>query len=110
LWLIALVTLGSAAFFSFGVTRALKAMRLRPKVDIKMVVGEQGVVKTPILPSNQWTGTALVGSELWTVRSDEALPEGAAVVVDRVEGLTLHVSGVRSLQQNEKAVDHHSLS
>jgi hypothetical protein len=44
------------------------------------------------------------------VRSEEALPEGAAVVVDRVEGLTLHVRGVRSLQQNEKAVDHHSLS
>jgi membrane-bound serine protease (ClpP class) len=96
LWLIALVTVGSAAFFGFGVNRAVKAMRLRPKVGVKTVVGARGVLHTPLLPSNHLTGTALVGSELWTVMASETMPAGAPVVVDRIEGLTLHVSKVES--------------
>jgi membrane-bound serine protease (ClpP class) len=92
LWIIALVTLGSLAFFGFGVNRALAAMRLRPKVDLKTILGAHGTLKTSLLPSNQYTGTAQVGSELWTVRSAESLPEGTPVNVDRVDGLILYVS------------------
>jgi membrane-bound serine protease (ClpP class) len=94
LWLIVLVTLGSAVFFGFGLTRAMQAMRLRPKMDIRSMVGTRGIIRTPVLPSTDWTGTAQVGSELWSVRSDETLPTGVEIVVDRVDGLMLHVSRV----------------
>ncbi|MCL5998425.1 MAG: hypothetical protein M1546_20580 [Chloroflexi bacterium] len=110
IWLIALVTISSAAFFGFGLTRAVQVMRLRPKVGLKTIVGVRGIVKTPILASNQWTGIAQVGSEEWTVRSEEALPQGAAVIVDRVDGLILHVSKADSPQQQGKAVDQPGLS
>jgi membrane-bound serine protease (ClpP class) len=96
LWLVAVMTLGSLAFFGFGINRAIKVMHLRPKVDVKSVLGAQGVLKTSLLPGNQLTGTALIGSELWTVRSSEPLPEGAPVVVDRVQGLVLYVNKVDS--------------
>ncbi len=92
LWLVAIVTLGSLAFFSYGLRRAMEAMRLRPKVDVKTVLGMHGVLKASLLPANQFTGTALIGSELWTVRSDEALTEGTSIIVDRVDGLILYVS------------------
>ena len=92
LWLIALVTLGSLLFFGFGLQRAVAAMRLHPKMDVNTVIGGHGVLKTSLLPSNQFTGTAQIGSELWTVRAGESLPSGATVVVDRVDGLILYVS------------------
>jgi membrane-bound serine protease (ClpP class) len=98
LWTIAVMTLGALAFFVFGINRAVKAMRLRPKVDVNTVLGAQGVLKTALLPTNHLTGTALVGSELWTVQASETLPEGAPVVVDRIEGLVLHVSKVMAPQ------------
>ena len=90
-WLIALVTLGSLAFFGFGVNRAIRAMRIRPKMDVGIVVGAHGVLKAGLSPANQYTGTALMGSELWTVKSDAAMPAGSEVVVDRVDGLILWV-------------------
>jgi membrane-bound serine protease (ClpP class) len=92
-WLIAVVTLGSLAFFGFGVNRAILAMRLRPKVDLGTVVGAHGVLRASLLPANQFTGTAQVGSELWTVKSDMPLPAGTEVVVERVDGLILWVNG-----------------
>jgi membrane-bound serine protease (ClpP class) len=92
LWLIALVTFGALLFFGFGLQRAIAAMRLHPKVDVKTIIGVRGVLKTSLLSSNQFTGTAQIGSELWTVRAAEALPAGAAIVVERVDGLILYVS------------------
>lgn len=92
LWLIAVVTLGALLFFGFGLERAIAAMRLRPKVDVKTIIGVRGVLKTSLLSATQFTGTAQIGSELWTVRAAEALPAGAPIVVDRVDGLILYVS------------------
>ncbi len=100
-WLIGIMTVGSLLFFGYGLRRAMEAMRLRPKVDVKTVVGAHGVLRASLLPSNQYTGTAQIGSELWTVRSTEALPEGTPVVVDRVDGLILEVS---KEEQYEKSV------
>jgi membrane-bound serine protease (ClpP class) len=92
LWLIGIASLGALVFFGYGLTRAMQAMRLHPKVDVRTVIGTHGVLRSSLLPTNMFTGTALIGSELWTVRSTEALPEGAQVVVDRVDGLILYVS------------------
>jgi membrane-bound serine protease (ClpP class) len=92
LWLIGLVTLAALLFFGFGLQRAMVAMRLRPKVDVKTIIGARGVLRTSLLSANQFTGTAQIGSELWTVRAAEALPAGSAIIVDRVDGLILYVS------------------
>jgi membrane-bound serine protease (ClpP class) len=92
LWLIALVMLGALAFFGFGLQRAMVAMRLHPKVDVQTIVGVHGVLRTSLLPTNLFTGTAQIGSELWTVRAGEALPAGAAIDVNRVDGMNGYVS------------------
>ncbi|HEY3342508.1 MAG TPA: NfeD family protein [Anaerolineae bacterium] len=97
LWLIALVMLAAIGFFGFGMQRAVAAMRLRPKVDVKTIIGVRGVLRTSLLPSNQLTGTAQIGSELWTVRAGDSLPAGASIVVDRVDGLILYVSKTEAL-------------
>jgi membrane-bound serine protease (ClpP class) len=90
-WLIALTTLGTAGFFGFGLNRALRAHRLPARVGADQLVGERGVIKTLALESNRLTGTAQVGSELWTVKADEPLAEGEEVIVEEAEGVVLKV-------------------
>lgn len=91
LWLILIVTIGSLAFFGFGINRAMKAMRMRPKVAMKNIIGSKGVVRAELTVTNGFTGIALIDSELWTVTASESLPMGTPVVVDQAEGLVLHV-------------------
>lgn len=90
-WLVGLMTIGTAAFFGFGVSRAMRAMRLRPAMLDENLIGTRGVIKSPLSASNQFTGAALIDSELWTVKSDQEISEGTPVVVERVEGLVLTV-------------------
>lgn len=90
-WLIMLVSGGSAIFFGFGLQRALRAMQQRPVISQDNLIGAHGVIKSPITPESRFVGTAQVAGELWTVKSDEPIGEGAPVVVVLVEGLTLFV-------------------
>jgi membrane-bound serine protease (ClpP class) len=90
-WLIALTTLGTAAFFTFGLHRAMRAMRLPAKVGHESLVGESGVLKSALSADNGMTGTAQIGGELWSVKADEPLPEGTEVLVEEVEGIVLRV-------------------
>lgn len=90
-WLITLFSGGSAIFFGFGLHRAMRAMQQRPVFSQDNLLGAHGVIKSPITPESQFTGTAQVAGELWTVKSDEPMSEGTPVVVVQVEGLTLFV-------------------
>lgn len=90
-WLALGVTLGTAALFGFGATRAFRAMRAPARVGDTNLVGAVGILRSAMTKGTHYVGTALVNGELWTVRSDVALPEGSEVVVTRVEGLTLHI-------------------
>jgi membrane-bound serine protease (ClpP class) len=90
-WLIALATLGTAGFFGFGLTRAMHAMRLPAKMGSEPLIGERGVIKTALTTGNRLTGTAQIGSELWTVTSDEPVPEGVEVLVEEADGIVLKV-------------------
>ncbi|WP_169238140.1 NfeD family protein [Candidatus Roseilinea sp. NK_OTU-006] len=90
-WLIMLASGGSAIFFGFGLHRALHAMQQRPVISPDNILGAHGVIKSPLTPESQFTGTAQVAGELWTVKSDEPIGEGAPIVVLQVEGLTLFV-------------------
>lgn len=91
LWLIALVTAGTAAFFVFGLSRVIDAMRLKPEISQKNLVGLPGAIVVGPTADNNLTGTAQVKSEVWTVRAIEPLEAGAAITVEGVEGLTLKV-------------------
>lgn len=90
-WLVALVTAGSGLLFGLGINRAMHAMRLPSQMDHAQLAGAAGVLRSPLLAENKFTGTAQIGSELWTVKSDQPLSEGSEVVVEEMEGVMLKV-------------------
>ncbi len=90
-WLIAISTIGTAALFGLGLNRALRAMRLPSKMADAKLVGLYGVITTALLETNQLTGTAQIGSALWTVKAEQPLPTGAQVVVEKSDGVVLIV-------------------
>lgn len=99
IWLIAGATIGSVAFFGFAIDRVVAAMRQRPRMDPKSIVGASGVVRTPILAANQMTGTAQVEGELWSVRSEQPIAAGTTVAVINIAGATLIVKPVEDRPQ-----------
>jgi membrane-bound serine protease (ClpP class) len=87
-FLVGVAAVSAAIIFGFG-TFALRARR-RPVVSGQEgLVGAQGVV-TWVDEQGAW---ARVQGASWRVRSLEPLATGAAVRVDKVDGLTLEVSG-----------------
>ena len=90
-WLVALMTAGTGLLFGFGMNRAMRVMHLPPRLDHAQLIGSAGVVKSSLSAENKFTGTAQVGSELWTVQSDQPLSAGSEVVVEEMEGVTLKV-------------------
>jgi membrane-bound serine protease (ClpP class) len=87
-FLAGMALVSAAVFFGFG-TFALRARR-RPIVSGREgLVGAEGVV-TWVDEQGAW---ARVQGASWRVRSREPLMAGASVRVDKVDGLTLEVSG-----------------
>ena len=91
-----MVTTGvaGAAFAIYAGRRTLEAHRQPAKTGWEELVGAEGVVKAPLDP----IGQVFVEGALWRARPSAdgaSIPEGR-VVVDRVEGLTLHVRPVDS--------------
>lgn len=97
-WLIAGVTLASFGFFGVAFFAAMRAQRLRAKVAVETIVGQRGVVTTPIDP----VGTVQVHSELWTAVADEPIGRGEEVEVTALEGLRVHVMRVSSTEQRRQ--------
>jgi len=93
-WLIGGVTLASFGFFGVALSAAIRAQRLRAKVDAATIVGKKGVVTTPIAP----VGTVQVQSELWTATADEPIGVGEEVEVVALEGLRARVRRVSAIQ------------
>lgn len=82
-----------AAIFFTLVTFALRARRAPLRTGGRRVVGRVGVARTAVNPE----GTVQVGGELWTARlieGEPAIPAGAAVEVEAVEGVRLRVRRV----------------
>jgi membrane-bound serine protease (ClpP class) len=77
----------TVGFFWLAVGKAIAAQKAKPRVAPFDVVGRLGQARTDIDP----TGSAYVGGELWTARSDTPIAVGANVrVIDR-DGLILTV-------------------
>ncbi len=90
-WLIAGATVISAGMASL-VLIALADIRRRRGVGMasQRVVGATGRVRKATVLGE--TGTAQIAGQLWTIEADEPIEAGAEVVVERVEGLRLHVA------------------
>jgi membrane-bound serine protease (ClpP class) len=72
---------------AFLMTIALKARRNKVVTGAQGLVGETGVVQSPLSPQ----GKVFVHGELWDAIASSTLPPWQLVVVRRVDGLTLQV-------------------
>lgn len=54
------------------------------------LIGREGVVVVGISPGNM-KGKVRIGSDTWSAKADEEIPEGTRVVVDHSEGVHVHV-------------------
>jgi membrane-bound ClpP family serine protease len=88
-----LIAAGAAAVGGLAFRKTLAASRRRARCGADELIGHVGVVRRPLDP----LGHVVIDGELWRARrswvdEDEPPPaEGDAVVVDRVQGLTLSV-------------------
>ena len=74
-------------FFVFVVRAAFRAQRKKPVTGLQGLVGERGTALTDLGPSGQ----VFLHGEYWTAEADAPIAKGSAVVVDRVDGLSLKV-------------------
>ena len=84
------VVLGSG--FVFIISRTSKVRRLPAATGLATLVGRRGEVREALDPE----GLVFVHGELWTAVSDgPTVPVGEGVVIERLEGFTLHVQPPR---------------
>ena len=88
------LSLFSASFFIFIVTKALGAQRVQPVTGVEGLLGQAGPVRTPLEKIDEggpYIGRVLVNGELWRAASSEAIDKGDEIEVTAVEGFTLQV-------------------
>lgn len=90
--------IGSVSFFWVVVRSVWAAQQAEPTFDPTHVIGQLGEARTSIDP----IGSAYVGGELWTVRSNDPIPQGSVVRVVKRDGLVLIVSPEGQPQGGEK--------
>jgi len=88
-WVIVPVAVLAAGFFGLLLTSLLKARRLPVKMRTRALIGQIGVVTTPLTP----IGVVHIASESWSaVSTSGPVPAGTRVIVVDVDGLRLKVS------------------
>jgi membrane-bound serine protease (ClpP class) len=90
-----IITLFTAGFFLFLVTKALKAQQKTPVTGIEGLVGQLGPVRSELRETSEddkvYQGTVLIKGELWKAISDEHIARDEQVVVKSVDRFTLRV-------------------
>jgi membrane-bound serine protease (ClpP class) len=82
------VVAATAGIFVFAVSAGIKAQLSRPATGAEGLIGEVGVVRTPIDPDGQ----VFVRGEIWrAVSGGEPIPAGERVEIVGMDGLTLRV-------------------
>lgn len=77
----------SAAFFIFAVSKAINARLKKPTTGMEGLIGEVGIVSTPIAPE----GKVSIHGEFWNATSDQELEKGEKVRVVGIVNLKLKV-------------------
>lgn len=85
-----------AAITALLAMRAVRSRHLRQRSGVEAMIGEAGEVVDAITLEHE--GKVFVHGELWAAGARQALPEGAKVRVDAVDGLRLRVSALRAFQ------------
>jgi membrane-bound serine protease (ClpP class) len=80
----------SAAFFIFAVTKAINARLTKPTTGMEGLIGEVGIVSTPISPE----GKVSIHGEFWNATSDQTIEKGEKVQVIGVDNLKLKVKKI----------------
>jgi len=82
----------SAAFFIFAVTKAINARLKKPTTGMEGLIGEVGIVSTPISPE----GKVSIHGEFWNAVSDQSqnIDQGDKVQVIGADNLKLKVKKV----------------
>ncbi len=80
----------SAAFFIFAVSKAINARLRKPTTGMEGLIGEVGIVSTPISPE----GKVSIHGEFWNATSDQTLEEGEKAQVIGVDNLKLKVKKI----------------
>lgn len=81
------MTAATVGIFYYGVRRGIEVQTAPPTVDAQTVVGLVGETRSTVHRS----GTVYVGGELWSARSDRAIPPGTEVRVRGLDGLVIEV-------------------
>jgi membrane-bound serine protease (ClpP class) len=90
---VSLLTLG---FFWLSIRKALAAHQAQPTIDLSVLLGQIGEVRTPLDP----IGSAYVAGELWTARCDVRVEAGTNVKVLDRDGLVLIVEPIEILEHD----------
>jgi len=77
----------TALFLWVAVRKTMQAAETRPAHDLEVLIGEMGEARSNI----DKEGSAQVGGELWSARSEETIPVGSKIRVVRREGFILVV-------------------
>jgi membrane-bound serine protease (ClpP class) len=80
----------SAAFFTFAVTKAVKARLTKPTTGTEGLVGEIGTASTSIAPE----GKVSIHGEFWNATSDQTIDAGERVQVIGMTNLKLKVKKI----------------
>jgi membrane-bound serine protease (ClpP class) len=77
----------ASTFVWFAAKKSIQAQNAKKFHDLETLVGETGEARTAI---NQ-EGSVLIGSELWSARSQQPIPSGQRVRVTKRDGFILEV-------------------
>jgi membrane-bound serine protease (ClpP class) len=77
----------AGSFIWFAAKKSIQAQRAKKHHDIDDLVGQVGEARTDILQE----GSILINSELWSARSQDAIPAGEHVRVVKRDGFVLVV-------------------
>ena len=81
------ISLLAAGFTWLVVGKGVQAHHARPLQDLERLIGQVGQAKTEVREA----GSVQVASELWSARSEKAIPAGSRVRVVARDGFTLLV-------------------
>ncbi len=85
-----IASLLASGYLWIAATKVLETEKIKPRHDLAKIIGDEGEAKTDIFNE----GSVQIGSELWSARSVNPIPEGSKVRVVKREGFILEVESV----------------
>ncbi len=85
-----IVSLLYAGFLWISIRKVIQTLQTRPSHDLAALIGIVGLAKTSILED----GSAQVAGELWSARSEKAVPAGSPIRVTGREGFVLVIESL----------------